>query len=286
MGLFAKFGALDRRIVYLLLAAVVIASLVISFDQRHYVDRSTIGLFEVVDRIQPGSKAVLISFDYDPNVSAELDPMAEAVLRHCFAKNIPVIGMSLGVTGALLGERAITKIAREYGRTNGIDYCFFGYRYGGYLLVMGMGENIARTLPTDFYGTPVDSLPMMRYIKNYDNVGVVLCLAGSAVVNTWITFAGVQYHANIAAGLTAVSAPDYYPYLQTGQLVGQLGGMKGAAEYEQLIVERGYATHKGLASRAMNAVTGSHLMIMALIVMGNLAFLVGRKSQKKPEGRG
>ena len=33
------------------------------------------------------------------------------------------------------------------------------------------------------------------------------------------------------AGCTAVSAPEYYPYVQSGQLSGLLGGLAGAAAY-------------------------------------------------------
>jgi hypothetical protein len=76
-------------------------------------------------------------------------------------------------------------------------------------------------------------------------------------------------------------APDYYPYLQTGQLVGQLGGMRGAAEYEQLVYDAGYHPSKGLANKAMNAISSTHVLIMLLIVVGNLAFWQDRRGNKQ-----
>ncbi|MCU0608030.1 MAG: hypothetical protein MUF78_11610 [Candidatus Edwardsbacteria bacterium] len=286
MDFLKKLGSLDRRVVYLVLAVSVIVPLVFSFNLRHYVDRSTQRLFDHIEAVPPGGKAVLISFDYDPQVAAELDPMAEAVLRHCFARGIPVIGMSLYPIGASLGERIFTRVAQECGKRHGVDYCYMGYRPGYTIVIMGLGENMRGTFRTDHYGTPADSLPLLRNIRNYDDVALLLDLAGSQVVTTWIVYAGVQYHATVAAGLTAVSAPDYYPYLQTGQLVGQLGGMKGAAEYEQLNVERGYHPRKGLASRAMNAISVSHIVTMLLIIMGNIAFLAARRAGKRDgEGR-
>jgi hypothetical protein len=39
----------------------------------------------------------------------------------------------------------------------------------------------------------------------------------------------------VAVGVTAVMAADMYPYLQSGQLIGMLSGLKGAAEYEKLV---------------------------------------------------
>ncbi|MDI6740782.1 MAG: hypothetical protein QME74_10525 [Candidatus Edwardsbacteria bacterium] len=281
MDLLKKFGSIDRRIIYGLLATTVIVPLIVSFNMRHYVDRSTRGLFDAIDTIAPGGKAVLISFDYDPTVAAELDPMAEAVLRHCFARGVPAIGMSLGPAGAALGERIFSRVAAERGKKIGIDYCYMGYRLGGFIIIMGLGENVRNTFQTDHYGTPADSLPLLGRIRSYDDIVAVLSLAGSGVIGSWITYAGVQYHANIAAGVTAVMAPDNYPYLQTGQLIGQLGGMKGAAEYEQLNADKGYAPTRGLASRAMNAISVSHIMIMALIIMGNIAYLTTRKASQR-----
>jgi len=286
MKFLQQLGSLDRRVVYLVLAVSVIVPLVFTFNLRHYVDRSTQRLFDHIDAIPPGGKAVLVSFDYDPQVAAELDPMAEAVLRHCFARGVPVIGMSLYAIGAALGERAFTRVAQECGKQYGVDYCYMGYRPGSMIVVMGLGEDMRGTFRTDHYGTPADSLPLLRNVRNYDDVALLLDLAGSQVISTWIVYAGVQYHAVVGTGLTAVTAPDYYPYLQTGQLVGMLSGMKGAAEYEQLIVERGYHPRKGLASRAMNAISVSHIVTMLLIIMGNIAFLAARRAGKRDgEGR-
>ena len=114
---------------------------------------------------------------------------------------------------------------------------------------------------------------------------LVIDLAGSSILNSWIVYMGARYHVRLGAGVTAVMAPDFYQFLQTGQLAGQLSGMKGAAEYEQLVVERGYAPAKGLASRAMNAISASHLLLIALIVMGNVGYFAARRAKpKNPQG--
>ena len=36
-----------------------------------------------------------------------------------------------------------------------------------------------------------------------------------------------RYNVPIVSGCTAVSAPEYYPYVQSGQLLGLLGGLAG-----------------------------------------------------------
>ena len=281
MKLIETLGRLDRRIIYLLLTLAVIVPLLVNIDVRQRVDRSTETFFRAVDTLDAENKALLISFDYSPDVAAELDPMAMAILRHCFSRGIKVVGLSFSVQGAALGERAMARAAREYGKEYGKDYCYFGYRLGFVVVVLGIGENPRRILPADHYGNPYDSLPMMAGIRNYDDIGLVVDLAGSGIVGSWIVYAHNQYRVNVAAGLTAVMAPDYFPYLQTGQLVGQLGGMKGAAEYEQLVYDAGYHPQKGLANKAMNAISSTHVLIMLLIIVGNLAFWQSRRAKKQ-----
>ncbi len=47
--------------------------------------------------------------------------------------------------------------------------------------MLQMGVNVKRALPLDYYQMPYDSLPMMHNIHNYDDIAMVLSLAGS----TW-----------------------------------------------------------------------------------------------------
>ena len=280
MKFFEKFSKIPRQYVYLVLFLVVLVPLLLNLGVKFkHIDKPTQDLFNAVDRIPPQSQAVLISFDYDPSVSPELDPMAVALLRHCFAKKIRVICMSLYPQGSALGERAIAQVAKEYGSKSGIDYCNFGYRPAGSAVILWIGQSTRKSFPLDQYGTPFDSLPMMKTIRNYDDIPVVITLCGTAIVQSWIIYANAPYHANIGCGTTAVGAPDQYQFLQTGQMVGQLGGMKGAAEYEQLIVEHGYATKKGMATPAMNSVSSAHLLLILLVVLGNIGYFAAKRSK-------
>ena len=273
----SKFGKLDRRLVFLLLTATILIPLLFSVKSRFYVDASTRSLYDYIDHIEPNGRALLLSFDYDPQVAAELDPMARAVLRHCFARGVKVVGMSLQPQGDAIGEAITTQVAREFNKNNGVDYCYFGYRPGGTIPMLQMGVNIKRALPLDYYQVPYDSLPMMHNIHNYDDIAMVLSLAGSTWPYSWMIFAGTKFKVKIGAGQTAVMAPDNYPFLQTGQFVGQLGGMKGGAEYEQLLADAGYYKKPGMGSKAMSAIAYSHILIILLIILGNIGYFVTRR---------
>jgi hypothetical protein len=277
----AKMGKIDRRVVFVLLLVSILIPLLFNVRSRFYVDSATRNLYDYIDKIEPNERPLMLSFDYDPQVAAELDPMARAVLRHCFARNVKVVGISLAPQGDAIGEAIMTQIAREYDKKKGIDYCYFGYRPGATIVMLQMGVNVKRALPLDYYQTPYDSLPMMNNIHNYDDIAMVLSLAGSTYPYSWIIFAGTKYKVKIGAGQTAVMAPDNYPFLQTGQLVGQLGGMKGGAEYEQLIVDAGYYHKADMASKAMSAISYSHILIILLIIFGNVGYFVSRRLEKK-----
>ena len=68
------------------------------------------------------------------------------------------------------------------------------------------------------------------------------------------------------------------------QIVTVLGGMKGAAEYEQLIAKRYPAlaefygsTRTFTATKGMDAQTGIHLVIILFVLVGNVAFFLSRR---------
>ncbi len=69
-------------------------------------------------------------------------------------------------------------------------------------------------------------------------------------------------------------------------MIGMLGGLKGASEYERLFLDK-YAALRdrstdgpGLytAIKGMDAQTIIHTVILVFILLGNLAFFLGRKS--------
>ena len=82
----------------------------------------------------------------------------------------------------------------------------------------------------------------------------------------------------LAVGATAVQAPQAYPYIPR-QLLGILAAVKGAAEYEVALGER-YPNlaipERQDAVRRMAPQLWAHLLIIALIVLGNVAAVMAR----------
>jgi len=263
--------AIDRRIIFLLVALGVVLPLLHPLNLPVTVTPRVKAAYDAIDALPPGSK-VLISMDYEPDIMAELLPMSVAVIRHCFRKHLQVIAMTLFPAGTGLGERAITLAARAEGAVKNKDYAWLGYKSGFQVVMIGIGENLRGMYPVDFYGTPLDSIPLLRRVNSYKQMAMVVNLSGSSATDYWIQFAQGRFHAPLVVGCTAVMATDYYPYLSSKQILGLIGGMKGAAEYEALI------DTVGDARRGMDAQSLVHLIIVTLVIVGNGALFLSRRA--------
>ena len=99
--------------------------------------------------------------------------------------------------------------------------------------------------------------------------------AGDSLEFWWIPYGQEKHRFSFGGGCTAVMAPDLYPFLQSGQLVGLLGGLAGAAEYETLIGEPGQAT-VGMQPQSV-----THLIIVLFIILGNTVYFLSRRQAAK-----
>lgn len=269
-----RLMSLDRRIIFLLVALGVIIPMLLKIQfPITQISGPTQSVFDHIERL-PENAVVTASFDFGPSAMAELQPMALAVLRHCFRKNLRVIGMALWPTGVPLCEEALAETAEEFGKVEGIDYTFLGYRPGATNVILRMGEGISGIYNTDARNVPLDQIPMMQNIRNYDDISLVVTFGAGDSPEWWVIYAYGRYHQLIAAGVTGVIVSQLYPFIQTGQLVGLMPGLLGAAEYEKLIAKPA----KGAAGMSVQSIV--HLLIILLVILGNVAFFLGRRRQQ------
>jgi len=238
---------INRQVIYLFLAVVVAVPLFVPFRIRPMAMEPVRSLFNTIDSL-PADKAVVISVDYAPDTEAVLQPMTVALLRHCFARRIKAGVLALPVNGLGLAENALTQVVGEFNARAagpedslryGVDYVFWGFQTPILMVLTGMGEDINKVFPVDAYRNRTDTLPISEALRTYSDVGIVVSIAGSNYPMYWITYAQTVFKVKVGTGVTAVSAADYYPYYsKTRQFSGILAGMKGAAEYEELVESR------------------------------------------------
>lgn len=267
---------LDRRIIFVFIAAAVVIPQLIPLNLPLSASPPSRALHQAVENLPRGS-VVLVAFDYDPSTLQELDPMAVAFMKHCFSKGHKIIGMALWPMGASIARAHFSKIAREeFGLKYGVDYLNLGYKFGGLIVIDALGKDFRDAFPKDIDGISVDEFPIMSNIRNLRDIDFVMDLsAGDPGIPFWVMIAQGRYSREVGGGCTAVSAPQFYPYLESGQLAGLLGGMKGAAEYEKLVAVTGTAT------RGMDSQSIAHAAIVFFVITGNVFFFIDRRRAKK-----
>jgi len=237
MNIFERMQKLDRRWIYIVVALAIIIPLMIPYDSDNVTTPPTENLYQMIDSFAGREdRAILMSFYHDAATMPELFPMEVAILRHAFERKVKVFALTWYPAGAPIIDYALNSVKEEFPDIqSGVDYCNFGYKPQAFAMIMGMGDNIANTMNTDAEGRKLENLPIMKGINNYSELNLVVEFSGSVAGMTWITYARPKFGLNVATGVTAVMAADYYPYLQSGQMIGMLSGLKGAAEYEKLV---------------------------------------------------
>jgi len=271
MGLIRWLANIDRRIIFAFICLAIIIPLLAPMNLPITTTAHVRNVYEFIENLPEGS-VVLMSFDYDPASAPEVHPMAITMLRQCFAKGHKVIIISLWPQGASMAMDALSVVLPDYDVKYGEDYINLGYKTGGGILIKLMGASIREAFPADIEGRDLSQFPIMDGIRNYDDIKFIMSLsAGDPGIPAWVQIAQAQYHVPIAGGCTAVSAPQFFAYLQSKQLLGLLSGLKGAAEYEQLVGKPDRATVR------MDAQSVAHVVIIVFILFANLSFFILRK---------
>jgi len=265
-----KLADIDRRYIFVLIFISLAIPTIYPFDMPIEPSKEVRAIHEKIESLPPGSP-VLLSMDYDPSSKPELYPMTIALLRHMFAKDLHVLGMTHWPAGRDLAKGAIQSVAKEMGKVEGEDYVYFGYAAGGISLIINMGQDLYSAFPADSRGVATKEIPMLKKVKSLKELSYAVTLAAGSTVEWWIVYGAEKYGFEMGAGCTAVIAPDLYPFLQAGQVNGLLGGIKGAWEYEALIKKRGDAY------KAVPAQSSVHAVVILLIILCNIGYFYSRR---------
>lgn len=279
-----KAREVDRRIIFLFIFIAVAAPILFPLT---FSEKATPVVKAVFDKIEnlPSGSTVLLSFDFDPAMAPEVQPMANAISRHCLERGHKVIFMSLWATGQAL----LTHLLQNFilpgfpDKADLTDYVNVGYKAGNEGVLNVIVTNFKKMFPTDVNGVPLDSIAIFDEIRSCKDLDLVVSIGGGKPgPKEWVLFVGDPGNVPIAVGVAAVVAPQLYPYYPA-QVVGILGGVKGAAEYEFTLKK----THLRFADMdtpglvMMGPQTLAHMVIMAFIIIGNVVFFRGRRGRKE-----
>lgn len=260
---------LPRHYVFIGLFLTVGLAMLLNIKLDVNISPYTHKMYDYIESIPEGS-TVMFSFDHEASSLPEIRPIALAVIRHAFKKNLKIVGVSLYPEGTLIGYRLLKNTAAEYGKVYGEDYIYLGFRPQYIAAILSMGESIAGTYPQDYPGDDITKYPIMQKVKNYDDISAVISVADGSLTTHWMEYGG-RYNIKVLGAVTAAMVTTYDPYLASGQMTALMGGLRGAAEYEKLI------EIDGGGARGMLAQSVSHIYIIFLIIIGNIAYFKNRK---------
>lgn len=270
---------LDRRWIFLLMGISVLIPLLKPIGLPLVAGGPVHKFYDQIESIPPGS-VVLVSGDYDPGSAAELQPMMLALLEHLFRRNVKIVNMQLWPGGPPLHNRALEAVAAKYHKQYGTDYVNLGFKEGQIITMVALGSSGFHTVfPVDYYGKPTSSLPLMEKVRDYSSFHTIVSIsAGFPGTKEWVQQVQSRFKKPFGSGTTAIQAAEMFPYLESKQMFGMLGGMAGAAEYESLIKV------KGAATSGMDAMSVAHFFVILAIILGNIAYLSKKSAERRARG--
>jgi hypothetical protein len=264
----------DPRLIYLLLALVVTVPILTHSVIPVPVTSTTQGLYDFIQKL-PADSLVVLSFDYSTSVVPELHPQAIVVTQQLFMRPLKILFVAQWTDGPALADAVLDAIDKG-NKTYGVDYATLGYIPNSATL-LGMTTDIRQFFPVDTHGNPTDALPIIKEFPAAKQAALVITFAaGEPGLSQYLQYWQARFNIPVAVGATASSAPGYLPFYSSGQLVGILVSIRGAAEYEILIHRLGISG----ATSAMVAQSAAHLLIFAMVVFGNVAYFVARGRKK------
>jgi len=274
----------NRRLIFVFILVSVAAPILFTITFEMKPTPIVQALYDKIENLPEGSK-VLLSFDFDPPMAPEVQPMADVVSRHVLAKKHKAIFMTLWATGQAQFNITLEEvIRRDFPEArDGVDYVDLGYKAGNEGVLNVIRTDFKKMFPTDVNTVPWDSLPILNGVRSCSDFDLIISLGGGKPgVKEWVLFVGDPTRVPTAGGVAAVVAPMLYPYYP-GQMCGLLGGIKGAAEYENYFRDN-HPRYAGMTTPAMLMMgpqTVAHVVILAFIVIGNVLYFVTRRKEVK-----
>ncbi len=287
------YARLDRKVIYACVVVALAFPLVFGISQPAAPLPAAKKIFDKVESIarerkealaagRPYRKVALVVVDWGPHTRAECYPQTECIVRHLMARGVPFVIIALVHDGAGYAREIPKKLAREYDREYGRDWVNLGFKPGFSIFVGQIAKDFQGGAKTDHAGTPLSELELTKNIRDAGDISLLIEMTGLVgFFNMWVQFFQTdRARPDFAHGCTSVTIAEAYSYLESGQIIGLFEGIAGAAAYNELLEEsrKTGEPHASAAPRAhMTSQSFAHLLIIALIVMGNVSLYVRRR---------
>lgn len=269
-----KLKNLDQRIIYLVLLIAISLPMFRPLGLPVSVIEQTRRVYDFIEELEPGS-VVVMSMDYSPGAAPEIHPQAVAITKHLFRREMKVMYMGISQYASQFAREAAASAKELYDAEYGVDYVDLGFKPGEEATITAMGRDVHNTFPEDTFGTPVSDLPMMADIKDANDFDLVIAFDSGGSRHFYVGQINSLYETPIACALNSVNVTNTMPYYASGQVLGILNGVRGAAEYEQMVGSLGEGTTN------LDAISFGHIVIIFFIIIGNIIYAISDKNARK-----
>jgi hypothetical protein len=264
----------DTRIIYTLLIIALVVPLLKPLGMPIPISSIVQKFYGTVDSLKPGD-VVVYSFEFGAGDYPEGEGAGVAVKRHLFSKNVKIIFVTTNDQSPLVLLRSLQSTGIPPDKKYGVDYAFLGYMAGAETAIAALASNMHATFKVDQYGTPIEQLPILNGVNSARDVNLLVVEGGgqetpTQYVRQWYTAYKVPY----LAICISVVAPTLQPFVGAGQIIAMVVGAAGGAQYELLI------RRPGVAVASMDAQAFGHFLIIAFIILGNIAYFVTKRKGK------
>jgi len=235
--------------------------------------------YDEIQNIQPGD-VIVIDFNFAASNWGELGAGSIALLRQLAMKrtttDFQVIFLATMEGGPYMIQRSVEAVGGwsavnlgEYGE----DWVSLGFMSGGEPMTAAMASDFNSIYKTDDQGTAIEQLPLLMKISTVRDIKMVIHFHMGGDSDKYRKQWGVPFGVKILEIAQGIQVPTLAMYLSAGQIQGYISSIRGAAEYELLIGKPGEAVV------STDALSMSHLMVIAVIVAGNLTYFLIEKKE-------
>ena len=268
MSVWEKLTALPREVVMSLVILAMVVPAISPLGLPLMTGDMSKAWYNTVDALPEGS-IVLMDIGYGSGGYPSLGPGNIAALHQMFEGGLKVVLMATSLEGTMMYPLIMAEVMPEenYGLVYGEDYVFIGYIAGEQTAMAGVLGDLKALVSVDYQGTSIDGFSLMDNINGADDIDLVAYLTtGGGIAEGWVYQAYSQYNMDVIGGVLSMMTTSIKPYYDSGQLLGIMDGIKGAADLEFI------TGHPGDAIVSSDILTFTQILVLIFIFVGNLSY--------------
>ena len=271
--LWAKIGLLDYRIIYTVIAALVVIPLVYPLGTPMKVGQNVKDYADTIRNLRPGA-VVLCSYSGYATMLPDVEPIYIATFKMFLSRDIKFICVLIHPDSPSILKMEFEKLnPAQYGKVYGKDFMFFPYFEMTEAAEIAFTANIRSIFTTDYNGWSLDDatkLPIMQNIKSAKDFDLRISSSPEYDVRRYL----IPYGVKLICWGTGTNLLPFVPPFYPNQVLGYVGGASQGGELEA------YTGYFGDGVRYNDAKNLAIVGLLIFVIIANISYF-GDKFAKR-----